>query len=263
MRRVLRYILVVLLLAVTSMAVAQQQRLLTRTELDSLVNPRPSPLTQGIIVAEPATKNLGEVNDTEMVNIYFTLSNTSNHDVDITELRSACSCIEVTTPTTHIAPNQSIRLRATFNPTGRSGSFSLPIHIFTTLDATSPTLRLTIEGRVAVSDIWSHLPIAMGGLRLSRNEVVLDGLMTGATRSERIVVANAGENPVTPRANTTIEGLALSATPSTLNPGQEGEIVISYTPRRLPDDDIETVVILEGDITTRPTERMIRIKIQR
>ena len=103
----------------------------------------------------------------------------------------------------------------------------------------------------------------MGGLRLSRNEVVLDGLMAGATRSERIVVANAGENPVTPRANTTIDGLEFIVTPSTLNPGQEGEIVISYTPRRLPDDDIETVVILEGDITTRPTERMIRIKIQR
>lgn len=263
MLRVGRYIAVLLALTVVQVATAQERRLVSRSELDSIVNPRPSQLAAGAIVAEPTTKNIGSISDMEEAVVYFTLRNTTNSAIEITELRSSCGCIEVSTPTTHIAPRDSIRLRAKFNAAGRSGSFSLPIHLYTTLDSHRPTLRLTLEGSVIRSDRWSHLPISMGSLRLSRREVTLDHLTVGATRSEIIVVANTGNEAVMPTATTTIEGLELRTSPERLDPGEEGEIVISYTPEQLPPFDIDTIVILEGGIDTRPTERMIKIKIRR
>ena len=157
---------------------------------------------------------------------------------------------------------ESITLRAEFNPAGRNGSFSIPILLYTPLDATKPTLRLVVEGTVTATDEWSHLPHSMGLLRLSRKSVTLDGLCVGATRSERIVVANAGDSDLSLSARPSIEGVGFELRPATLKAGQEGEIVVSYTPQRLPEHDIETVIVVEG-CDAKPAERMIKITIKR
>ena len=238
---------------------AQERRVLSRAELDALVHPTLSEVAEGAIVAEPAVRNMGKVADTDKVNAYFTLRNTTTEVINITDIRPTCSCLEVASTITHIEAGESVTLRAEFNPTGRNGGFSIPILLYTTLDPKHPTLRLTVEGSVVATDEWSHLPESMGTLRLSRKSVTFDR----NTRTERIAVVNVGENPVTLSAKPTAEGITLRTEPELLQPNAEGDIVITYSPTTEPMRDIETAIIVEGCGTARPSERMIKIIIKK
>ena len=237
---------------------AQERRVLTREVLDALVNPTLSEVAVGAIVAEPTTRNMGEVADSDKVNAYFTLRNTTTEAIEITEIRSSCSCLKVTTHITHIEAGESVTLRAEFNPAGRNGGFSIPILLYTPLDCKHPTARLTVEGSVVATDEWSHLPESMGMLRLSRKSVTFDR----NTRTERIAVVNVGERPISLSAQPTIEGITLRTEPKQLLHNEEGDIVITYTPTAEPMHDIETAIIIEGCGQARPTERMIKITIK-
>ena len=237
---------------------AQERRVLTREELDALVNPTLSEVAVGAIVAEPTTRNMGEVADSDKVNAYFTLRNTTTEAIEITEIRSSCSCLKVVTPITRIEAGESVTLRAEFNPSGRNGGFSIPILLYTPLDSKHPTARLTVEGSVIATDEWSHLPERMGTLRLSRKSVTFDR----NTRTERIAVVNVGETPISLSAQPTIEGITLRTEPELLQPNAEGDIVITYSPTAEPMRDIETAIIVEGCGQARPSERMIKITIK-
>ena len=252
-----RYIAVVMVLLAAE-AGAQERRVLSRAELDALVNPTLSEVAQGAIVAEPATRNMGEVADTDKVNAYFTLRNTTAEAIEITEVRSSCSCLKVVTPITCIEAERSVTLRAEFNPAGRNGGFSIPILLYTTLDKTHPTTRLVVEGSVMATDEWSHLPEQMGTLRLSRRSVTFDSV----TRTERIAVVNTGDTPLRLSVRPTTEGISLRTEPEVLMPNAEGDIVIIYSPTTETELNIETAIIVEGCGTARPTERMIKITIK-
>ena len=253
-----QYIVVALVLLAVNV-VAQERRVLSRAELDALVHPTLSEVAEGAIVAEPAVRNMGKVADTDKVNAYFTLRNTTAEVINITDIRPTCSCLKIVTPITRIEASESITLRAEFNPTGRSGGFSIPILLYTTLDAAHPTARLTVEGFVVATDEWSHLPERMGTLRMSRKSVTFDR----NTRTERIAIANVGDKPITLSAQPTIEAITLHTEPTQLMPNQEGDIVITYAPTTYPKFDLETAIIVEGCGTTRPTERMIKITIKK
>ena len=246
------------LMLLAAEAGAQESKIVSRAELDALVNPTLSEVAAGASVAEPATCNMGEVADTATTNAYFTLRNTTSEAIEITEIRSSCSCLKVVTPITRIEAEESITLRAEFNPAGRNGGFSIPILLYTPLDATKPTLRLVVEGTVTATDEWSHLPHSMGLLRLSRKSVTF----SSDTRTERIAVANVGDTPLRISAKPTTEGIALRTEPEVLQPNEEGDIVITYLPTTEPKHDIETAIIVEGCGAARPSERMIKITIK-
>ena len=252
-----RYIAVALVFVAVE-AGAQERRVLSHAELDALVNPTLSMVAQGAIVAEPATRNMGEIADSDKVNAYFTLRNTTTEAIEITEIRSSCSCLKVVTPITRLEAEESVTLRAEFNPAGRNGGFSIPILLYTSLDKTHPTTRLMVEGSVIATDEWSHLPERMGELRLSRKSVTFDSM----TRTERIAVVNTGDTALRLSAKPTTEGISLRTEPELLMPSEEGDIVITYAPSTEPKHDIETALIIEGCGTTRPSERMIKITIK-
>ena len=252
-----RYIAVAMVLLAAE-AGAQERRVLSRAELDALVNPTLSEVAQGAIVAEPATRNMGEIADSDKVNAYFTLRNTTTEAIEITEVRSSCSCLKVVTPITRIEAKESVTLRAEFNPTGRNGGFSIPILLYTPLDKTHPTTRLVVEGSVIATDEWSHLPERMGTLRMSRKSVTFDSV----THTERIAVVNTGDTALRLSAKPTTEGISLRTEPELIMPNTEGDIVIIFSPATEPRHDIETAIIVEGCGTARPTERMIKITIK-
>lgn len=260
MRRIVAILLFTLLSATALMA--QQRVLLSRSALDSLVYPTLSAEAQGKLVATPSKCDLGTIDQTKSAMARFTLKNTTTSTIVVRELRTTCSCAEVITKIECIEAGESREIVVRYNPAGRSGEFSTDVFVYTDLDSVRPTERLTLVGQISSSDMFSHLSKQMGPLRLSRTTITLDNLAVDATRSERIVVANAGESSLTLTARPTIEGLRFSLHPTTLQPGEEGEIVISYTPRTLPQRNIETMIIIEG-CDARPTERMIRITIKR
>lgn len=252
-------LLTILLIIVAAPTVLYGQHLqsVDRQRLDAKVNPQVSTEAKGALRAERSTIEIGAIEDMASVTESFRLTNTTATTIAITEIRSTCSCLKVETKPRSIASGESIDIVAHFNPEGRSGTFSLNILVYTSLDATLPTERLTLTGEVVCGDDMSHLPIRMGELRLSRNSVTLDS----STRTERIAVANVGDRNIRLSASSTANGLSLHTEPEVLMPGDEGDIVISYTPTAFT-TDFETMLIIEG-CGGRPSERVIKITIKR
>lgn len=252
-------LLTILLIIVAAPTVLYGQHLqsVDRQRLDAEVNPSLSAKADGALRAEHSTINIGTIEDVASVTQSFRLTNTTATTIAITEIRSTCSCLKVETKPRSIASGESIDIVARFNPEGRSGDFTLNIFVYTSLDATLPTERLTLTGEVVCGDDMSHLPIRMGELRLSRNSVTLNS----STRTERIAVANVGDREIILSARPTVEGLRLYTEPNVLEPGCEGDIVISYAPTTSA-NDIETMLIIDG-CGGRPSERVIKITIKR
>lgn len=234
----------------------------SRAEIDKVVNPSLSTIAKRAVRAERSVVEMGTIEQDEQREVSFTLKNTSASTVAITELRSTCSCLRVATKPKALRAGEELEVVAMFNPAGRNGKVKLDILIYTSLDAKSPTERLTVTGTMAQSNKFAHLPYSAGELRLSRNTVTLDNTRVGATRSEHIAVANTSTMELSITAQSTVDGLSLRLEPTTLKPGEEGDIVISYTPKRAVMEDIQTILILEG-CSGRPTERAIKITIKR
>ena len=258
---IIRHILLCLIALGISPSMLHAQ-LPSRAEIDRAVNPSLSEVAKRAVRAERSVVEIGTIKQDEQREVSFTLKNTSASTVAITELRSTCSCLRVATKPKALRAGEEIEVVAMFNPAGRNGKVKLDIFVYTSLDAKSPTERLTVTGTMAQSSKFAHLPYSAGELKLSRNTVTLDNTRVGATRSERIAVANTGTKELRITSQSAVEGLSLRVEPTTLKPGEEGDIVISYTPKRAVMEDIQTILILEG-CSGRPTERAIKITIKR
>ena len=238
------------------------QVLLSRSALDSLVNPRLSGHSSGAITLSQREVALGEIDDNRNLDIEVTLRNTSQRELTITTLRSTCSCLVIKSEPCTLQPNESMPLRVSFNPTGRSNSFNVGVMIYTSLDTELPTERLTITGTVTASDRWAHYKERMGEVGMMTRNVTITDIKTGTTRQERIACVNSGDKPIRLTARSTIEGIELHTEPDVLQPESEGDIVISYRAPQGVTHDIETMLIVEG-VAGSIAERMIRITIKR
>ena len=233
------------------------QSFISRSALDSLVRPALSAKAEGMLKARVKVRDVGTIADSDIVRVSYTLQNNHSEAIAITTMRASCSCLRITSPRATVAVGEEYTLTVEFNPAGRSGTFSYDIAVYTTLDESLPTERLTLRGIIEPSSAFSHLTEDMGALRLSRKSVKAD-----VTRREYIAVANAGERELSIKARTTVEGLSLRCEPAILAPGAEGEIVVEYMPAQTPSHDIETIIIVEG-VEATATERIIRVTIKR
>lgn len=251
-----RIAIITLCLLLTAVGLSAQQRvMLSRSALDSLVYPTISKEARGAIVGQPSKCDIGTIDDTERREIRLKIRNTTLHSVTITHLRSTCSCLAVRSDIESLAAGESGEVVCSFNPSGRSGEFSIDIFVYTDLDAERPTERLTVVGDVARTDSWAHLRYAAGDLRLSRTKVHF-----ADNSEERIICANTSATPLRITARTTIEGLSLRTEPEVIAPQSEAKIVVSYRPERRATRPLSAILILEG-IDCSPTERMITVTI--
>ena len=249
-----------LLIGIQSLS-AQLDRLPSRRELDSLVRPSLSTTAQRGVAAKKPTINLEEIDGREIIRVQFTLHNTTSSPVVITQFRSMCSCLKVLTRPTTLRPNESLNVEVEFNPAGRTSKFSTQVFVYTSLDAKYPPERLTLSGTVHSTNRYPHLAQRAGELYMSRKSVSLTDVKVGKTRREIITVANGSDTAMTLSAKPLINGLEFSVTPATLKPGEEGEIVISYTPKEPLKRNIETMLIIEG-CDGKPSERTIKVIIK-
>lgn len=246
--------MVMILLCAPTMTMAQRGNFPTRQQLDSLVNPALSTKATGALRASDRDKNIGIIGAGELARVSFVLHNATAKPITITELRSSCGCLTVTTKPSTIEPHSAMTVDAVFNPAGRNGWFSQNILVYTHLDGSQPTERLIVEGTVINDDEWLHLPKHMGVLRLSRKEVTIT-----TKGEERIAVANTSAQPLGLSAKTTIKGLTFRTEPEIIEAGKEGDIIIEYDGEPC---NITTMLIVEG-IAARPSERVIKITIKR
>ena len=238
---------------------------LTRAQIDSIVNPTLPAEDSRVLRAVKDTFELGTLaEDDQPVSRTFHLRNVSNVAQRIRRVRTSCGCTVAAFDTTAIAPGGEARVTVTYDPKNRPGTIDVDAYVYVASDDRQPTARLTLYGDVEDSDVWSHLPYAMGHLRVKRTMVYFTELFEGGHPSMRVLCANSGDKPLRLSSQLLPRYASFRTEPAVIAPGQEADLVITLDVDKLPrqEGSLKFGILLDG-LKGRPSERTLQVEISK
>lgn len=255
--------LFLLLLLVLTAAQAQVQGS-SRSKIDSLRRMLQMQPDSSVLSFERNIVNLGVMSDT-LPPLYHELEfrNVSGREVKIEKIASTCGCIDVDYSKGVVPAGGSGLLKFRFNPKGQAGTIDKRIFVYTNLSDSKPATCVVVKGNVVGADEWDFLPYKVGVLRMKSNKVCFDNVLPSQKRSMRIMCANVGLEPLTLRAEIIPQYATFEAEPKVLEPGFEGDIIISVYGNKLPSfADEHKFNIVIGGVKGSPLARTIEVIIK-
>lgn len=243
----------------------QQLRGLTRAQIDSIVHPTVSPEAVKMVQLDVASHELGTLQEDDApVNRTFTLRNVSKSPISIARVRTTCGCTVAEYDSLCIAPNATTPITLTYNPKNRPGTIDVDAFVYIKGHDRQPMARLSLYGEVVDKDLWSHLPYAMGTLRVKRKEVTLTDIPQRGKPAIRILCANSGEKPLRLSSLLLPAYASFRTEPAEIAPGAEADMVITIDEAKLPRHSrrLQFPVLIEG-VGGKPSERTIHVTIDK
>lgn len=235
---------------------AQVTKRLSRAAVDSLLNPALSPEADKIIAFDAVTKDIGDIKESDSVRtVRFTFRNVSGKPLTITRITTHCGCTAASFGKQPVAAGDSSVITVQYNPKGRAGTIDTNAFVYVCGAGSRPVAKLTILGNVVNDDEWSHLPYAMGSLRLKRVKVAFKAGRTVA----RIPCANVGRAPLALSSRLLPSYATFTTEPAVLQPGGEGDIVIGIDAAEAGTAKNFSVLVdgVEGGISSRTIKAII------
>lgn len=221
-----------MLLAVATMlcgVASAQLRLISQQKLDSVANPR---IVEGARMQfrggeQVSFDTIGE--DAGPWEQTVEWRNGGEQTLVVTRVTTSCSCLQATAAKGAVKSGASATLRLKYYPKGHPGKVEQRVFIYTNLSATTPSAVVTLRGEVLPSaDRSADYPFSRGVLLLRRDTVILAG---DKPQTERIACLNSGSRELRLEADEfSSRGLMLRSEPAVLRAGEEGDLVITYTP---------------------------------
>lgn len=262
----MRYIfLLCLSLAVCGTTLHAQRKQLSRAAVDSLRALKNTDNAVSALQFAIDKIDMGAMFETDSAKeLKFFFKNISDDVVKISKVTTSCGCTAAHYNTDDIPAGAGGVITIKFNPKGRDGTVDTDAFVYLQGNPNRPSARLVIIGNVVAVDQWERYPVAMGQLRLKRKTVKLDAIETSATmRAERIACVNAGVTPISVHAKLKPAYMQIATEPSVLQPGEEGDLIISVDCghiHSIPGDTIRQKVPIEG-VTCRPSVRTLDITL--
>ncbi len=255
--------LFLLLLLVLTVAQAQGHSL-SRSKIDSLRRMLQMQPDSTILSFEHNIVNLGVMSDTLTPLCHeLEFKNVSGREVKIEKIASTCGCIDVEYSKVVVPVGGSGLLKFRFNPKGQAGTIDKRIFVYTDLSESVPATCVIVRGNVVGTDEWDFLPYKVGTLRMKSNKVCLDNVLPSQRRSMRIMCANIGLEPLKIEPEIIPQYATFEVEPKVLEPGFEGDIIISVYGDKLPlftDEHKFNIVI--GGVKGSPLARTIEVIIK-
>ena len=233
----------------------------SREALDSLLNPTLHPDASAILLFEKVREDIGTIYESDSVRtLRFVFRNVSGAPVRLTKVTTHCGCTVSSFSRASVAAGDTSEVVVKYNPRRRSGTIDTDAFVYTDRTGNMPAAKLTVTGNVVNTDEWNHLPHSMGALRVKRTKVSI-----GKGRTEaRIPCANVGKTPLRPVQEVSARYATFSVEPSVLQPGEEGDIVIT-----IDRDALGTAAagerhfsVVVGGVEGRISSRTIKVTIE-
>ena len=96
------------------------------------------------------TYDIGEIIQDSIVTIYYVITNEGSELLKITKVSASCGCTEVMPEKNKLGPNESTKIKVTFNSKDRLGKQNKIISVHTN-DPNNSIMRLTLKGNVLKS----------------------------------------------------------------------------------------------------------------
>ena len=202
-----------------------------REKLEAMHNPK---LTAAALAMKFETmciqaNPMGEDDGVQTFTYPFT--NVGEDTLTVRNLVSGCTCLSAFCPKMTVAPSESSEIILKYNPKGHPGRFERKVMVYADQD-TEPTAILRLQVEVdRGADLSGLYPIAMGNIRVRRNEITF---RAGQKSVERCPFVNVSGKVFTLTCETPLlpPCLSVRTEPENLQPGQEGEIIITYSPEK-------------------------------
>ena len=229
--RVIISVLVATMVATSALA---QIRIISQEKRDSVANPS-TIKCDDMRFAEGRTIDFGKIKeDGGKVTQKVVWRNAGSKPITITRITTSCGCVRCDYPREVVENGCQSEISMTYAPEGHPGVMRHRIFIYTDRSQQMPTAILDIKGDVQASaDRRGDYPHAIGSLLLRSRKIQIDNNLD-KVQTIRVACMNGGKESLTPKADTLLssDNITLTSEPQTLRAGEEGDIIICYTPSK-------------------------------
>ncbi len=260
----LLHILFVLLLAGSTVSLAQDKRFVSREELDSIMSPQILHNGDSVLRFETLMQDFGVIYETDSpLSVEYGFVNVSSKPVVITKVTTNCGCTVAEIGDSLLSPGEKGIIRIKFNPRRRSGTVDTNSFVYTSLSSKEPVARLTLLGNVIDNDEWNHLPCRMGSLKLKRKDVAFEPVKAGTKPQQCIPCANVGTVPLLLSSVVLPAFVSFRTEPEEIAPGEEGDIIITINGDMLPPDAPLSFKVVVDGVKCRISDRTLNVKLEK
>ncbi|MDD4514022.1 DUF1573 domain-containing protein [Massilibacteroides sp.] len=159
----------------------------------------------------------------------FVIKNTGQNPLVIDRITTSCGCTLPEWSKEPVPPGETKEIKIWYDPEGRPGKFYKIISIFSNTEPRR--FVMTIEGEVERKKPQEQIrtyPYAIGSLKMLSKTVAFNSIRLDETRAEKIEVKNDGTTPLTIKFDQLPLFITAEARPTTLKPGEMGELVFLF-----------------------------------
>jgi hypothetical protein len=184
-------------------------------------------------IGEP-THDFGAIAEADgLASHTFIIKNTGADPLVITRVTASCGCTRPDWTKSPIEPGSSGEVTISYNPKGRPGPFLKSVAVVSNAKNKRTLLyvkgNVTPEPAIATQPAMAAYPYNIGPLKLQTKTIQYSSIRPGETGEEKIPVKNESGHPLIVHIGKLPDYLTAEARPATLQPGETGEIQLSFS----------------------------------
>ena len=191
-------------------------------------------VAQPRISSNMETHNFGQVEWKQPVSVEYTITNTGNKSLVLTNVTTSCACSVADWTKKPIAPGEKGFVRATFDAKAL-GQFEKTVGIYS--NASPSLVYLKFKGEVVkeVKDFTRTHPYQIGKIRLDCDEFVFPDAYRGEQPKLTFSIVNLSDRPYEPVLMHLPPYLKMEKDPQVLLKGKKGTVTLTLDTKQLID----------------------------
>jgi hypothetical protein len=178
--------------------------------------------------------SFGQIEWKRPVTVDYTLTNSGDKPLAISEVSASCACTDVRWPKGVIAPGAKGTVSVTFDA-GLLGHFEKFVAVYS--NAEPHLVYLSFDGEVVqeLKDYSASHPYSIGSIRIDRNELDFPDVSRGETARLTFGIVNQSDHPYEPVLMHLPAYVSMEKHPSVLQKGEKGTVTLTLDSRLLRD----------------------------
>ena len=191
-------------------------------------------VAQPRISSNKETHNFGQIEWKHPVTVEYTITNTGNQPLVLTNVTTSCACSVADWTKEPIAPGGKGVVKASFDAKAL-GHFEKSVGIYSNATPNLVYLKFTGEVVQEIKDYTKTHPYAIGNIRIDRDEFAFTDVYHGQQASLTFSIANLSDRPYEPVLMHLPPYLKMEAEPKVLLKGKKGTVKLTLDASQLKD----------------------------
>ena len=191
-------------------------------------------VAQPRISSNKETHNFGQIEWKRPVTVEYTITNTGNQPLVLTNVTTSCACAVADWTKEPIAPGAKGIVKASFDAKAL-GRFEKSVGIYSNATPNLVYLKFTGEVVQEIKDFTKTHPYLIGQIRIDKNSLDFPDVQAGEKPVMHIGVVNLSDRPYEPVLMHLPPYLQTEVKPNVLQKGEKGVITVTLDSERLTD----------------------------